>query len=302
MSTSVPPPAVSEPPQLFTRGRLVRRRFRRNRLAMAGLIGLGLMVLLAVAVPPLWPWQATQIDPHAFLSPPSAQHLWGTTQAGRDVVALTASGLGKSLLIGLLVAVISTALAALVGASAAYLGGWYERSMLWLIDLLLVIPAFFLIAIITRGAESSAGSWWLLVLLLAAFAWPLSARVVRSATLSLREREYVLAARYLGASPLRIITTHLLPNAASLLIIDATLGVGYAILSETGLSYFGFGVQAPDVSLGTLISSGSNLMIGYPWVFIAPAATLVVLVLCVNAIGDGLRDALDPGSTPGGAR
>lgn len=98
--------------------------------------------------------------------------------------------------------------------------------MLWLIDLLLVIPAFFLIAIVTRSAESSSGSWWLLVILLAAFAWPLSARVVRSATLSLREREYVLAARYLGASPLRIITTHLLPNASSLLIIDATLGWG----------------------------------------------------------------------------
>lgn len=302
MSTSVPPPAISEAPRLYMRGRLVRRRFRRNKLAMAGLLGLASLVLLAVVVPPLWPWQATDIDPTAFLSPPSAKHLWGTTQAGRDVLALTASGLGKSLLIGLLVAVLSTGVAALVGASAAYLGGWYERSMLWLIDLLLVIPSFFLIAIVTRGAASSSGSWWLLVVLLAAFAWPLSARVVRSATLSLREREYVLAARYLGVSPLRIIIGHLLPNASSLLIIDATLGVGYAILSETGLSYFGFGVQAPDVSLGTLISIGSNLMIGYPWIFIAPATTLVVLVACVNAIGDGLRDALDPGSTPGGRR
>lgn len=302
MSASVPPPAVSEPARLFTRGRLVRRRFRRNRLAMAGLIGLGLMVLVAVAVPPLWPWEATDVDPRAFLSPPSLEHPWGTSQAGRDVLALTASGLGKSLQIGVLVAMLATALASLVGASAAYLGGWYERSMLWLIDLLLVIPSFFLIAIITRSASYSTGSWWLLALLLAAFAWPLSARVVRSATLSLREREYVLAARYLGASPLRIIIMHLLPNASSLLIIDATLGVGYAILSETGLSYFGFGVQPPEVSLGTLISRGSNLMIGYPWVFIAPAATLVVLVLCVNAIGDGLRDALDPGSTQAGAR
>lgn len=300
MSTAVPPPAVSEVLYGVSRAGLVGRRFRHSRSGMAGLIGLVLLVVVAIAVPPLWPWKGTDIDGAAFLSPPSADHLWGTTQAGRDLLALTASGLGKSLLIGLMVALLSTGLAALAGASAAYLGGWYERVLVWLIDLLLVIPAFFLIAIVTRSAEGA--SLWLLVVLLAAFAWPLSARVVRSTTLSLREREYVLAARYLGVPPVQIIVRHLLPNASSLLIIDATLGVGYAVLSETGLSYFGFGVQAPDVSLGTLISEGARFMIGYPWMFLAPALTLVALVLCINAIGDGLRDAMDAGSNPGGRR
>lgn len=300
MSTAVPPPAITEVAPVVSRTGLIGRRFRRNRGGMAGLIGLILLVVMAVAVPPLWPWQVTDIDATAFLSPPSPEHLWGTTQAGRDLLALTASGLGKSLLIGLLVAVLATGFAALIGASAAYLGGWYERVMVWLIDLLLVIPAFFLIAILSRSAGGA--SLWLLVVLLAAFAWPLSARVVRSATLSLREREYVLAARYLGVPPVQIVVRHLLPNASSLLIIDATLGVGYAVLSETGLSYFGFGVQPPDVSLGTLIGDGSALMLGYPWVFLAPALTLVALVLCINAIGDGLRDAMDAGSATGGRR
>lgn len=300
MSTAVPPPAITEVAPGVSRVGLIGRRFWRSRTARAGLIGLVALLVIALAVPPLWPWQVTDIDATAFLSPPSVQHPWGTTQAGRDVLVLTASGLGTSLMIGLSVAVLSTGFAALIGASAAYLGGWYERFMVWLIDLLLVIPAFFLIAIMSRSAQSA--SLWLLVVLLAAFAWPLSARVVRSATLSLREREYVLAARYLGVSPLRIIWRHLLPNAASLLIIDATLGVGYAVLSETGLSYFGFGVQAPEVSLGTLISDGSALLIGYPWVFLAPALTLVVLVLCINAIGDGLRDAMDAGSASRGRR
>ena len=299
MSTAVPPPAITAIPRGLSRAGLVGRRFRRSGVGMSGLIGLALLVALAVLVPPLWPWQPADIDAQAFLAPPSATHLWGTTQAGRDVLALTASGLGKSLLIGVLVAVLSTGFAAVVGASAAYLGGWYERVMLWVIDLMLVIPAFFLIAIVSRSSDASI---WLLVTLLAAFAWPLSARVVRSTALSLREREYVLAARYLGVPAWQVITRHLLPNASSLLIIDATLGVGYAVLSETGLSFFGFGVQPPDVSLGTLISAGAALMVGYPWVFVAPSLTLVALVLCINAIGDGLRDAMDAGASLGGHR
>jgi peptide/nickel transport system permease protein len=140
----------------------------------------------------------------------------------------------------------------------------------------------------------------ILAVLLAVFAWPLSARVVRSLTLSIREREYVLAARFMGLGAFRIIVRHILPNASSLLIIDATLGVGYAILSETGLSYFGFGVQPPDTSLGTLIGEGARMATSYPWIFLGPATILVFLVLCVNAVGDGLRDALDPSSMSGG--
>lgn len=297
MDTTLPAAAA---PRRLNRRQLIWRRFLRNRMAVVGGIGIAFLFFLAVFGPYVLYWKFDDIDTAAFLRPPDSAHLLGTTRSGRDVLALTVRGLGKSLLIGFLVALISTTLAALVGASAAYLGGWYERMMLWIVDLLLVVPSFFLIAVASRGAPEGDAAWMVLVVLLAAFAWPLSARVVRSLTLSIREREYVLAARFMGLSAARIIVRHILPNASSLLIIDATLGVGYAILSETGLSYFGFGVQPPDTSLGTLIGEGARMATTYPWVFAGPAVVLVFLVLCVNAVGDGLRDALDPASASGG--
>jgi len=292
--------AAAKPAKRLTRGRLIWRRFLRNKVAVVGAVGIMFLVGLTLFGQYFLYWKFDDIDTNAFLTPPDSAHLLGTTQAGRDVLALTVRGLGKSLLIGFLVAIISTSLSAMVGASAAYLGGWYEKAMLWIIDLILVVPSFFLIAVATKGAPEGESSWLILVVLLAAFAWPLSARVVRSLTLSIREREYVLAAKFMGISPFRIIVRHILPNASSLLIIDATLGVGYAILSETGLSYFGFGVQAPDTSLGTLIGEGANMATSFPWIFLGPATILVFLVMCVNAIGDGLRDALDPSSASGG--
>ncbi len=298
MSTAVN--AAAKPAKRLTRGRLIWRRFLRNKVAVVGAVGILFLVGLTLFGQYFLYWKFDDIDTNAFLTPPDSAHLLGTTQAGRDVLALTVRGLGKSLLIGFLVAIISTSLSAMVGASAAYLGGWYEKAMLWIIDLILVVPSFFLIAVATKGAPEGESSWLILVVLLAAFAWPLSARVVRSLTLSIREREYVLAAKFMGISPFRIIVRHILPNASSLLIIDATLGVGYAILSETGLSYFGFGVQAPDTSLGTLIGEGANMATSFPWIFLGPATILVFLVMCVNAIGDGLRDALDPSSASGG--
>lgn len=290
---------AQRPPDRLSGRRTVLRRLLRNKTAMAGGIGILVLGLAASLGPLLWPWHFAAVDPQAFLSPPSLVHPLGTTQVGRDVLALTLRGLGKSLLIGLVAAVLATSIAALVGSSAAYLGGRYEQAMLWIIDLLLVVPSFFLIAIVSQSLPNSDNAWLVLVGLLALFAWPLSARVVRSLTLSLREREYVVAARFIGLSPWRIIIAHLLPNAASLLIIDATLGVGYAILAEAGLAFFGFGVQPPDTSLGTLIATGSPMATTFPWLFAAPVAVLVVLVMCVNAVGDGLRDALDPGSVVG---
>lgn len=284
----------------LTRRQLTWRRFLRNRFAVIGALGILLLVFMAIFGPYFFYWKYDDIDTYSFLQPPSSSHLLGTTQTGRDVLALTLRGLSKSLIIGFMVALGSTSIAALVGASAAYLGGWYEKAMLWIIDLLLVVPSFFLIAIASRGRIEGDGAWIALVFLLAIFSWPLSARVVRSLTLSIREREYVMAARFMGLGAFRIIVRHILPNASSLLIIDATLGVGYAILSETGLSYFGFGVQPPDSSLGTLIGEGARMATTYPWIFAGPATVLVFLVMCVNAVGDGLRDALDPSSSSGG--
>ncbi|WP_028707989.1 ABC transporter permease [Propionicicella superfundia] len=298
---TAPATVAAEGPQTARRissRRLILRRFGRNLPAVLGGGVIVLLIVAAVLGPHLVPWSYDAIDPGAYLQPPSGRHWFGTTQSGRDVLALTVHGLGKSLLIGFLVAAGSTGLAAVIGTSIAYIGGWYEKAMLWVVDLLLVIPSFFLVAIITSGSGESAWIW--LVALLAGFGWMLSARVVRALTLTVKEREYILAARYMGVSTPRIIRRHILPNISSLLIVDATLNVGYAILAETGLSYFGFGVQSPDTSLGTLIAEGARSATTFPWIFLGPSAVLLALVLSVNAVGDGLRDALDPSSGSGG--
>ncbi len=168
---------------------------------------------------------------------------------------------------------------------------------MWIVDLLLVLPSFLIVAILSPTFRGK--TWLVFVVLLAAFLWMVTARIVRGMTISLREREYVLAARYMGVGAPRIIFRHILPNLASLLIIDATINVSAAIISETGLSYFGFGVQPPDVSLGTLIADGTTAATTYSWLFLFPAGLLVAIVLAVNLVGDGLRDALDP--TSGGS-
>jgi len=289
------------PPRRESRRRLLLRRFLRNRTAVLGVIVVAVLVTFAVVGPSLSPWGVEDVDRGAFLQPPGGSHPFGTTQAGRDMLALTLHGLQRSLVIGFAVALLSTAIAALVGAFAAYYGGWLERVSLWVIDLLLVIPAFLLIALVVGGGGEGGSSTVLLVLLLALFGWMLPARVVRSLTQSIREREYVLAARFMGLSGPRIVFRHILPNIASLLVIDATLNVSGAILAETGLAYFGFGVQPPGTSLGTLLGEGARQLHSFPWLFAGPAVTLVLLILGVNAIGDGLRDALDPGSGASGA-
>lgn len=294
-----------EPSAVVVRGRrsLVLRRLRRNKAAVAGLIVLGLLFVLAFLGPVLYKavtgWTYTDQDFTSFLQPPSPRHWFGTTQIGGDVFALTMRGLQKSLLIGLLVAVISTGLAAVVGAFAGYFGGWVDRVLMWLVDLLLVIPSFLIVAILSPAFRNAG--WLVLVVLIAVFAWMITARIVRGMTLSLKEREFVLAAKYSGVSSTGIIFRHLIPNMSSLLIIDATIAVATAIIAESGLSYFGFGIQPPDVSLGTLIAAGTQSAFTFPWLFLFAGGLLVVTTLAVSVVGDGLRDALDPSSTRAGS-
>jgi len=261
---------------------------------MFGLGVLVLLFLLAFVGPYLSQWEYTDHDFNAFLQGPSVDHWFGTTQTGGDVYALTLRGMQKSLIIGILVALFSTGLAALVGSFAGYFGGWVDRALMWFVDLLLVLPAFLIIAILSPTFRGK--TWLVFVILLAAFLWMVTARIVRGMTISLREREYVLAARYMGVPSHKIIFRHVLPNISSLLIVDATINVSAAVISETGLSYFGFGVQPPDVSLGTLIADGTPAAVTYPWLFGFAAGLLVAIVLAVNLVGDGLRDALDPTS------
>ena len=283
-------------PGTFTsRRNLVARRFIRNRPAVVALILLALGFIGCHALPPLLPYGYNDLDYNALLQPPSLKHWFGTNTLGQDLLARTLCGMQKSMLIGFCVALISTSVAATVGSVAGYFGGWRDRRLMWLVDLLLVVPSFLLIAIVTPRTKHSSGIVWLIVLL-AAFGWMVSSRMVRGLTMSLREREFVRAARYMGVSSRRIIVHHILPNVASILIIDATLNVGFAILAETSLSFLGFGVQPPDVSLGTLIADGTPSATTFPWVFLCPAGTLILIVLCANLTGDGLRDALDPRS------
>jgi peptide/nickel transport system permease protein len=293
-------------PDVVVRGRrqLVLRRLRRNRAAMASLIVLALLFVAAFLSPTIYEaitgWSYSGQDFTAFLQPPSAEHWFGTTQIGGDVFAQTMRGLQKSLLIGLLVAVISTGLAAVVGSVAGYFGGWVDRTLMWIVDLLLVIPSFLIIAIISGNLQGA--SWLILVVLIAVFAWMITARIIRGMTLSLREREFVQAARYSGVSSAGIIFRHLIPNMSSLLIIDATIAVATAIIAESGLSYFGFGVKPPDVSLGTLIADGTRSAFTFPWLFLFAGGLLVLTTLAVSVFGDGLRDALDPASKRSGGK
>jgi peptide/nickel transport system permease protein len=284
-----------DPRRFASRHTLVFRRFLRNRPAVVSLVVLLLLFVGCYVLPLLLPWTYADLDYDALQSPPTVTHWFGTNSLGQDLLAQTLRGMQKALLIGVCVAFISTAIAATVGSIAGFFGGWRDRTAMWVVDLLLVVPSFTLIAIVTPRTTQSGLILWL-ILLLAAFSWMISARMVRGLTMSLREREFVTAARYMGVSNARIIARHILPNVASILIIDTTLNVGAAILTETGLSFFGFGVQPPDVSLGTLIATGTTSATTFPWVFLFPAGVLVLIVLCANLVGDGLRDALDPDS------
>jgi peptide/nickel transport system permease protein len=276
------------------------RRLARKRLAVAGVAVLVGLFVFAFAGPSLSPWGYAAQDFSAFLAPPSARHWFGTTQIGQDVYVRTMRGLQKSLVIGLLVAVFSTGVAAVVGACAGYFGGWVDRVLMWLVDLLLVLPAFLIIAVLSPGLRGRSWLWF--VVLLAGFSWMITARVVRGLALSLREREFVQAAQFMGVPSGVIIVRHLLPNMSSFLITNATINVGGAVLAETGLSYFGFGVQPPDVSLGTLIVEGTPSALTYPWLFHFAAGLLILTVLAVSVVGDGLRDALDPHAASGKTR
>jgi peptide/nickel transport system permease protein len=286
--------------EVIGRGRLVLRRFLRRKIAVAGLFVLVALFVLAFGGPHVNRWAYDFQDLSHGLQGPSWRHWFGTTQLGQDVFARTMRGLQKSLVIGLLTAFFSTGTAAVIGASAGYFGGWIDRILMWIVDLLLVLPSFLVIAILSPSFKGK--TWLLFVVLLAAFSWMITARIVRGLTLSLREREFVQAARFMGVPSRTIIARHLLPNMSSFLIIDATLNVGGAILAESGLSYFGFGVQPPDVSLGTLIAEGTPSVVTFPWLFLFAGGLLVLAVLAVNVMGDGLRDALDPNSAAAKAR
>ncbi|HEX9385768.1 MAG TPA: ABC transporter permease [Anaerolineales bacterium] len=297
------------------------RRFRRHRMAM---IGLGLLVVLILYISfaglasrgycaPLkqdvtgeaW---ANCNDTHLKLQPPSADHIFGTDVIGRDIFARTVYGGQISMFIGVSAALMEVILGALVGAIAAYYGGWIDSLLMRFTEAMLNIPSLFLLIIGAHffgnklpsfnilGRELTGGVI-IIILIIGATSWMYLARIVRANVLSLRERDYVSASRALGATDSRIIFLHLLPNTIAPLIVSATLGVANAILSEAYVSFLGLGVQGATATWGNMLDGAYRYLETAPWLWFFPGTLILLTVLGINFVGDGLRDALDPYST-----
>jgi len=278
----------------LSRNGLVWLRLRRMPRFWIGVVVVAAIILWAFVGPLIYPYGIADRDALNMGMGPTMLHWFGTNSIGQDIYAQTLSGLQKSLVIGLVAGPAATVIAAIVGSTAGYLGGWIDRVIQWFILLLLVIPAFFLFILLSPLIKGL--SWVVLMLYIALFSWMVMAQVVRSQTRSLRDRDFVRAARYMGMPTGTILRRHIVPNMASILIIDATLGVVSAIMSETALSYFGFGIQKPDVSLGTLLADGTAAAVTRPWLFVFPALVLIALLFAISLVGDALRDAIDPTS------
>jgi peptide/nickel transport system permease protein len=262
-----------------------------NRLAMTGLVIVTLLLLVALLAPVISPHDPNAIDVEAILLPPGLGHLFGTDELGRDVLSRMIHGARISLQVGLVSAGLSTLIGVLLGVLAGYCGGWVEAAIMRFVDMMLCFPTFFLILTVIALLEPSIIN---IMIIIGLTTWMGVARLVRAELLSLKERDYVLAARSLGASGTRIIFRHLLPNALTPVLVAATLGVTGAILTESGLSFLGLGVQPPDASWGNILNQGkANIEIAW-WLFLFPGLAILVTVLGYNLLGEGIRDALDP--------
>jgi peptide/nickel transport system permease protein len=284
-----------EGPVAASRGqlRMAAERFFHHKLALTGLAVFVLLLLWSTIGPVFWKYGYAQIT-NQFGTGPSAQHPFGTDTIGHDMFAQVMQGTQTSLETALLVAAISTVIGTVIGAVAGYYGGFWDQAMMRFTDLVLIIPLLAILLVLSNRFSKQADSSLFVGLLLAILFWTYLARLIRGTFLSLREREFIEAEHAIGASTRRIVLRHMIPNAAGVIAVNATLTVALAILTEAALSYLGLGVQPPQVDLGTLIASGEGDAYALPWLFYFPAAFLIVAVLSVNFIGDGLRDALDP--------
>jgi ABC-type dipeptide/oligopeptide/nickel transport system permease subunit len=273
---------------------LARRRFFRHKLAVGSLIVLMIIVLVGVFAEQVAPYSYREQVPLDARMPPTleGQHYFGTDVLGRDYFSRTVFGIRTSLYVAGVVALLSTLIGSLYGAVSGYFGGWIDNMMMRFVDLVLTLPI--LAVLIVIAALLGNGTPIRVAVILALFYWTTLARIIRGNFLSLREKEYVEAAKASGASDIRIIFRHMLPNSMGPIVVNATLIVATAILVEATLSFLGFGVQPPEPALGKLIDDARGFMQSMPWLVMAPGVTIVVIVLCINFVGDGLRDALDP--------
>jgi peptide/nickel transport system permease protein len=240
------------------------------------------------------PYAFDDIDLDNLAAPPTTtdNHFFGTDQLGRDYFSRVLYGIQTSARVAFIVAILSTLIGTAIGAAAGYFGGWVDNLLMRITDLFLTLPG--LAVLLVASATLGQGSPYRVAVILALLFWTTLARIVRGSFLSLREKEYVEAAKAAGGSDLRIIMRHILPNSMGPIIVNATLVVAAAILVEAALSFLGFGIQPPTPALGKLIADGQSEMLTAWWLVTFPGLTIVAIVLCVNFVGDGLRDALDP--------
>jgi len=267
------------------------RRFKSNRFATAGLVVIVVLFVLSLVAGFITPYDPDALDAWHVLLPPSSAHLFGTDELGRDVLTRVIYGARVSLKVGFVAVGISIAIGTVVGLFAGFYGGWMDALLMRVVDIMLCFPTFFLILAVIAMLEPSI---WYIMVIIGLTSWMGVARLVRAEVLSLKSRDFVLAARVLGASDRRIIFRHILPNAMSPVLVSATLGVAGAILTESALSFLGIGVQPPTPSWGNILTSGKDYIEFAWWLSLFPGVAILVTVLSYNLVGEGIRDALDP--------
>jgi peptide/nickel transport system permease protein len=271
--------------------RIARRHFRRNRLAIVGLWTIVLLYLVALLAPLIAPYDPIAQDVASGHTAPASGHWLGTDRFGRDILSRIIFGARISLSIGFVATAMSVTLGTLIGAVAGYLGGKIDSALMRFTDLVLAFPRLVLLILIVALFQPSIA---VIIIVLGLTQWPGTTRIVRGDVLSLREREFIHAARALGMGRGRIIMRHLIPNVLAPVIVTATLGIGNTIVLEAGLSFLGLGPQPPTPSWGNMVAAGKDTLLGAWWEATFPGLTIVLVVLAFNLVGDGLRDALDP--------
>ena len=284
---------------------IIFRRFMRNKTAVAGLAIFLALTVFSFVGGYFTQWDKQTIDPFNIGMPPSAEHYLGTSQAGIDLYAMTVEGTRISILIGLIVGLVSVLVAAVYGCTMAYFGGKVDKVMLFILEALIMMPALLVVAVATSGGgeglRRDLPSWLLLIIVLLVFSWMGTARLIRSLSMSLMQRDFVKAAQYMGVPARRIVWRHLVPNIGSLLVLDITRGVTGAILAEVAFSFIGIGIKVPDVSLGVLIGGATSQVQTFPWMFWVPLTVMFLLTGSLAMMNDGLRDAFDPSSSSSGS-
>jgi peptide/nickel transport system permease protein len=278
---------------------LIWHRFRRHRIAVFSAIVLVLMTLLVIAAP-FTGYSSTEQDPRNDFAKPSASHWFGTDELGRDVLTRILYGGQISLAVGIFSTLLSLMFGVIIGAISGYYGGWIDNVLMRITDTFLILPVVFVLILFSALLREFPilnefrNSVWTVIIAISAFAWMLPARIARGLCLVLREREFVSASRALGASDARLIFKRILPNCIGPLVVSATLQMAFAIITESGLSYLGFGIQPPTASWGNILESAQIHIYRAPWLAIFPGLMIFITVMAINFIGDGLRDAFDP--------